>query len=54
MNLTPEQLFTKIGMLVMENDLLRTEIGKLQQEKIKCEKRLTELENPEDDESPKE
>jgi len=38
MNLTPEQLFTKIGMLVMENDILRAELGKLQQEKVQREK----------------
>jgi hypothetical protein len=40
MNLTPEQLFTKIGILVMENDTLRAEIGKLQQEKVQREKEL--------------
>lgn len=38
MNLTPEQLFTKIGILVMVNDALRAETGKLQQEKIQREK----------------
>ena len=38
MNLTPEQLFAKIGMMVMENDILRAELGKLQQEKIQREK----------------
>lgn len=37
MNITPEQLLAKIGMLVMENDILRAELGKLQQEKAQKE-----------------
>lgn len=40
MNLTPEHLFAKIGTLVMENDILRAEIGKLQQEKVQRDKEL--------------
>ena len=31
--ITPEQLFAKIGMLVIENDILRAEIVRLQEEK---------------------
>ena len=37
MELKPEQLLAKIGILVMENDILRVELGKLQQEKTKKE-----------------
>lgn len=37
MNLMPEQLFAKIGMLIMENDILRAELGKLQQKKVGAE-----------------
>jgi len=33
MNITSEQLLMKIGLLVMENDALRVELSKLQQEK---------------------
>jgi len=43
MNLSPKELFAKIGMAVMENDILRHELGKLQQEKTKVEKELQEL-----------
>ena len=43
MNITPEQLLVKIGLLVMENDALRAELGKLQQEKIETEKKMAEL-----------
>jgi hypothetical protein len=42
MNLSPEQLFAKIGMVVMENDILRAELGKLQKEKVQIEKELQE------------
>ena len=38
MNLSPKELFAKIGMVVMENDILRVELGKLQQEKVQREK----------------
>ena len=40
MELKPEQLLAKIGILVMENDILRVELGKLQQEKTQREKEL--------------
>lgn len=36
--ITPEQILAKVGILVMENDLLRAELGKLQQEKTQLEK----------------
>ena len=42
MNMTPEQPFTKIGILVMENDLLRAELSKCQQEKAQDDKKPIE------------
>jgi FtsZ-binding cell division protein ZapB len=38
MEIKPEQLLAKIGLLVMEVDALRGELGKLHQEKIQREK----------------
>ena len=43
MELKPEQLLAKIGLLVMEVDVLRGELGKVQQGKVQCEKELAEL-----------
>lgn len=40
MEIQPEQLLVKIGLLVMEVDMLRAELGKLQQEKVQREKEL--------------
>ena len=40
MNITPEQLLMKIGLLVMENDALRAELGGVQQKQAELEKEL--------------
>ena len=43
MNITPEQLLMKIGLLVMENDALSAELGKMQQELAELEKERTKF-----------
>ena len=43
MNITPEQLLMKIGLLVMENDALRAELGKVQQKQVELEKKLVKF-----------
>ena len=40
MNITPEQLLMKIGLLVMENDVLRADLDKVQQKQVGLEKEL--------------
>lgn len=50
--ISPEQLLVKIGLLVMEVDMLRAELGKLQQRRTQQEKTKKDIEenkNPDED-----